>query len=147
MPPRSSKRKSRRAPSDDEDEEIEEPAPTSQPSRIADDADDEEQGQEEAVQEEEDQPNQHANANGADDEEDEIDDALFDPATFVDQPLDSAYASKKISHFGGDYATLDIRLKDCLPIIQRVAVALEESKNDEKKDVDVSSSTCYQSPS
>ncbi|KAG9005431.1 hypothetical protein FRB94_010911 [Tulasnella sp. JGI-2019a] len=120
MAPHNSKRRSRRAVSDEE-EDIEEPAASSQRSRIVDADQD---------AEEEEQREQHIDRGNGEDE----DGPLFDPDTFMDVALDPVFASKKIKSFGDDYATLAKRIDDNIPVFTSVAVALEETHESGEND-------------
>ncbi|KIO29233.1 hypothetical protein M407DRAFT_21628 [Tulasnella calospora MUT 4182] len=138
MPPKSKARPSRRAKvdgSDDEDDQMHVAQPSSTKNRSAAangrkksrraQSDDEEMDEEAGQDQSQAAGNQ---------EEDDI--VLFDPATFGDQPLDSAYAEKKIQSFMNDWSTVEGKLGDMVTILEGAAVAIEEHQEEDKGTVD-----------
>lgn len=134
MPPKSKARSSRRTKvegSDDEDDQIQVAQPSSvknrnvaasgrKKSRRA-------QSHDEDMDEEDGQG--QPQAPGSQEEDDLV---LFDPSTFGDQPLDSAYAEKKIQSFMNDWSTLEGKLGDLVTILEGAAVSVEEHQEEDK---------------
>ncbi|KAG8929610.1 hypothetical protein FRC01_004070 [Tulasnella sp. 417] len=134
MPPKSKARSSRRAQvagSDDEDDQMHDVQPSSSKNRSAAASGRKKSRRAQSDDEDIDEEAGHAQSRApvAQEEEDLV---LFDPATFGDQPLDSAYAERKIASFMNDWSTLEGKLGDMFTILEGAAEAVEEHQEGDK---------------
>ncbi|KAG9019880.1 hypothetical protein FRB90_000010 [Tulasnella sp. 427] len=135
MPPKSKARSSKRAQvasSDGEDEQMQVARPSGSKSRSVVPtgrkstrraAEDEDEDMDDEVEEGESQALVAQ-------QDDDVD--LFDPANFGDQPLDSAYAERKIQTFMNDWSTLEGKITEMIPVLENAAVSVEEHQEEDK---------------
>lgn len=126
MPPKSKARSSKRAKAEEsegEDEQMQVAQPSSHKNRSA--AVNGRKSARRARDEEMDEDAEPSRSHAPGSQEDEDID-LFDPTAFGNQPLDPAYAEKKIQSFTNDWSTLEVKLNDMITTLEGAAVAVEE---------------------